>query len=99
MRYTVVYEDDAYDDIENTVAYLRHYYPSTPERFLAALEERIRAISDMHNMYPAYDRNPAYRKMLVQKNYLVFYKVNDAEQTIAIYRIFHGSRDFERYLP
>jgi hypothetical protein len=44
MRYTVVYEDEAYDDIADIVAYLQQYYPSTPERFLAALEERVHAI-------------------------------------------------------
>jgi plasmid stabilization system protein ParE len=98
MRYTVVYKDDAYDDIENIVAYLQQYYPSTPARFLAALEERVRAIKYMPYMYPVYEDNPAYRKMGVLK-YLVFYQVNDAEQTIEIHRILHGSRNLARHLP
>jgi plasmid stabilization system protein ParE len=98
MRYTVAYEDDAYDDIENIVVYLQQYYPSTPARFLTALEERIRAIKDMPYMYPVWEGNPAYRKMGVLK-YLVFYKVNDAERTIVIHRILHASRDLVRHLP
>jgi plasmid stabilization system protein ParE len=98
MSYTVVYEDEAVLDQEDIAEYLSRYYPGTPRRFRAALDEHLSALEDMPYMYPVYQSNPAYRKMGVL-DYLVFYQVNDAEQTIVIHRILHGSRDLERYLP
>jgi plasmid stabilization system protein ParE len=98
MTYTVVYEDEALLDQEDIVRYLSRYYPDTPRRFREALDARLSALADMPYMYPAYDKNPAYRKMVVS-DYLVFYKVNDAERTIELHRILHGSRDLDRHLP
>jgi plasmid stabilization system protein ParE len=98
VAYTVVYEDEALLDQEDIAEYLSRYYPGTPRRFRSALDDRLNALSDMPYMYPAWEGNPAYRKMGVS-NYMVFYKVNDAERTIVIHRILHGSRDLARHLP
>jgi plasmid stabilization system protein ParE len=98
MRYTVVLTDDARADKRSIRTYLKQFYSGTSRRFFAALEKHLRALSNMPYMYPVWEDNPAYRKMGVMK-YLVFYKVHDAEQTIVIYRILHGSRDLERHLP
>jgi mRNA-degrading endonuclease RelE of RelBE toxin-antitoxin system len=41
--------------------------------------------------------NTNYRRMLVG-NYIVFYKINDAEKQIDIYRILRASWDLPKYL-
>jgi addiction module RelE/StbE family toxin len=98
MVYAVEWEDDALEELDAILAYLRQFYPGTSKRFSAALKEKLMALRNMPYMYPAYDKSPAYRKMGVS-NYLVFYQVNDAEQTIVVHRILHGSRDLTRHLP
>jgi plasmid stabilization system protein ParE len=98
MVYTVEWEDDAIEELKDILAYLRQFYPGTSKRFSAALKEKLMALRDMPYMYPVYEDNPAYRKMGVLK-YMVFYQVNDAEQTIVVHRILHGSRDLTRHLP
>jgi addiction module RelE/StbE family toxin len=98
MAYAVVYTDPALLDLENIEAYLGQFYSGTPQKFADALRTQVKAIKNMPYMYPVYQGNPAYRKMLVT-NYVVFYKVQDAEQTIEIHRILHGSQDMAQHLP
>jgi plasmid stabilization system protein ParE len=62
------------------------------------LKKRLEALADMPYMYPVWQDNPTYRKMVVS-NYLVFYQVNETEQTIEIHRILPGSWDLARRLP
>jgi plasmid stabilization system protein ParE len=98
MHYTVILLPRAHNDKRNIRAYLRQFYPGTSRRFFAALKKQLIYLADMPYMYPVWSENPAYRKMGVLK-YLVFYKVKEAEQTIEIHRILHGSRDLARHLP
>jgi len=48
-------------------------------------------------MYPEYQENTDYRRMFVS-NYIVFYKVNDTERQIDIYRILRAAWDLPKYL-
>jgi plasmid stabilization system protein ParE len=97
MTYAIEWEYVANDELENIVTYLRQFYPGTPGRFSVALQERLRDLQEMPYMYPVYQDNPAYRKMVVLK-YVVFYKVNDAERTIKVCHILPGSWDLSRHL-
>ena len=38
-----------------------------------------------------------YRKAIV-KNYLLMFKVNEAQKTVTVYRIFYGPRDYQKLL-
>ena len=49
-------------------------------------------------MYVKYEDNTAYRKM-VALDYLVFYKVLEAERIVEIHRVLYGMRDINAYLP
>ena len=68
-----------------------------PRRFTALLKKHIANLKDNPYMYPEYPGNPNYRRMLVG-NYIVFYKINDAEKQIDIYRILRASWDLPKYL-
>nr|AGS51927.1 hypothetical protein [uncultured bacterium contig00002] len=48
-------------------------------------------------MFPEYPENTDYRRMLVG-NYMVFYKVNEAEKQIDIYRILRASWDIPKHV-
>jgi plasmid stabilization system protein ParE len=85
------------EDKRNIKTYLGRFYPSTPKKFIAALKAKIAAVKEMHVMYPVYADNPAYWKITVS-NYLMFYKINEAQKTVEIHRILPGSWDLARIM-
>ena len=60
-------------------------------------KKHIANLKDNPYIYPEYPENTDYRRMFVS-NYIVFYKVNDAEKQIDIYRILRASWDLPKYL-
>jgi len=76
---------------------LSKFYPKTPRRFIASLKEHIDNLKDNPYIYPEYPENTDYRRMFVG-NYIVFYKVNDTEKQIDIYRILRATWDLPKYL-
>ena len=97
MEYEVSFLASAWEDLDSIVEYLSQFYPNTPERFLDALEKGKRNLQFMPSMYPVYEKNPIYRKMIVS-NYLVFYAVDNEEFTVKIHRIIPGSWDIGRHI-
>ena len=97
MKYTVRFSPFAKTDKKDIQTYLSQFYPGTPRRFIAALKEHIANLKDNPYLYPEYPENTEYRRMSVG-NYIVFYKVNDVEKHIDIYRILRASWDLPKYL-
>jgi plasmid stabilization system protein ParE len=48
-------------------------------------------------MYPIYEWNENYRKVVVDK-YLVFYKIEEEMKFVEVYRILPGSWDLAKYI-
>jgi plasmid stabilization system protein ParE len=78
-------------DIDEICQYLSQFYPGTPGKFLAALENDLDNISFNPNMYPKYEYNKEYRKM-VTGDFLVFLKTDEANNEVDIYRVLHRKR-------
>ena len=97
MIYTIRFSPFAKEDKKNITAYLSKFYPKTPSRFNTSLKEHITKLKDNPYIYPEYYENPSYRRMLVN-NYIVFYKVNDKDKQIDIYRILRASWDLPKHL-
>jgi len=84
LKYTVRFSPFAKEDKKEIKAYLSKFYPETPRQFTASLKEHIDNLKDNPCIYPEY-LDTDYRRIFVG-NYIVFYKVNDAEKQIDIYR-------------
>jgi addiction module RelE/StbE family toxin len=97
LKYTVRFSPFAKDDKKSIRTYLSRFYPETPRRFNDSLKEHIENLKNNPYLYPKYTENTDYRRMFVG-NYIVFYKVNDAEKQISIYRILRASWDLPNYL-
>jgi addiction module RelE/StbE family toxin len=97
LIYTVRFSPFAKEDKKEIKTYLSKFYPETPLRFTASLKEHIASLKDNPYIYPEYPENTDYRRMFVG-NYIVFYKINDAEKQIDIYRILRASWDLPKYL-
>jgi addiction module RelE/StbE family toxin len=93
----VRYSPFSKEDKKDIKIYLSKFYPGTPRRFTALLKKQIANLKENPYIYPEYPKNTDYRNMLVG-NYIVFYKVNDAEKQIDIYRILRASWDLPIYL-
>ena len=97
MKYKVRFSPFAYEDKKEIKTYLSKFYPGTPRRFTALLKQSIANLKENPYMFPEYQGNTAYRRMPVG-NYIVFYKVDEEEKQIDIYRILRASWDLPTHL-
>ncbi|MCL2412354.1 MAG: type II toxin-antitoxin system RelE/ParE family toxin [Treponema sp.] len=97
MKYNVRFSPFAKEDKKEIKIYLSKFYTETPRRFTTALKEYINNLKNNPYIYPEYPENTDYHRMFVN-NYVVFYKINDTEKQIDIYRILRASWDLPKYL-
>ena len=97
MAYKIRYLPLAVRDLHEMADYLSGFYPGTAGRVLRELETKIARLGELPYMYEAYPPDPSYRR-LVADQYLVFYRVEEAEQTVQIHRVLRASWDLPRYL-
>ena len=97
MGYKIRYLPLAKDNVREIKQYLARFYPNTPKRFTASLKNALEGLKTMPYMYPAYEKLPPFRKMVVAR-YLVFYTVDDEQKLITIHRVLPGSWDVEKHL-
>ena len=91
MAYKVILLDLAEKDIDEICRYLSQFYPGTPGRFLDALEKDFNSVSLNPKMFPKYEYNREYRK-LVSGDFIGFYKIDEDNKIVRIYRVLHGKR-------
>ena len=103
MAYEVKLLSLAENDLDEICQYLAQFYPGTlgthcvPGRFLDAIEKDIENIRLNPKMFPKYEYNREYRK-LVTGDFLVFYKIDEENNMARIYRILHGKRNISTIL-
>ena len=101
--YKVRYTPLAYEDLEETDAYITETL-CNPEAALTLLNKIEKSISRLR-LYPyvgsevsdAYLGARGYRKLIVE-NYLVFYLIDEDEKAVVIMRILYGSREYRNLL-
>ncbi|MCL2838743.1 MAG: type II toxin-antitoxin system RelE/ParE family toxin [Oscillospiraceae bacterium] len=91
MGYSIVYLPAAKQDIENIAEYLSQFYANTFKNFMITLEK---AIFNLENMPYIGSEYKDYRRLVVE-DYLVFYKVNDTNGIVKIYRVLRGAQGVE----
>jgi addiction module toxin, RelE/StbE family len=91
MAYKIVYLPVAEQDINDIASYLSQFYENTVGKFITSLDKSISRLSDNPYIGTAYR---SYRKLVVSE-YLVFYKVDDEDNVVIIFRVLHSSRDTE----
>jgi len=87
----------AENDIDEICEYLSQFYPSTPGKFLDALDKDLENVSRNPYMYPIYEYNKKYRR-IVTNDYLVFYKIDEETNFVRVYRILHGKQNISTVL-
>ena len=92
MAYDVKLLGIANNDIDEICEYLFQFYPSTPGKFIDALNEDFKNVSHNPYMYPIYEYNKEYRR-IVTGDYLVFYKILEEKNQVRVYRILNGKQN------
>jgi len=97
MSYRIVFMTEAGRDMDDIEKYLSQFYARTVRSFFLLLEKQVKTLEIIPNMYPAYQEDPFFHKMIVD-DYLLFYSVDEKRQLVIIHRIFHSSRDISRQM-
>lgn len=101
--YNVKITKEAKRDIEEIFSYIYSVLdnPIAANNFLNELEKSYLTVRNNPQIYACCNdarlRKSGYRKIIV-KNYIAFYKVNVAENTIYIMRVIYGRRDYTKLI-
>ncbi|NMA25797.1 MAG: type II toxin-antitoxin system RelE/ParE family toxin [Clostridiales bacterium] len=101
--YKIVYLPLARQDISDTALYIAGHLkaPQAALDLLNALDNGISRLKDFpyscRVYHPAKPLKQEYRILLV-KNYAVFYTVYEKDKTVEILRVIYAKRDFEKQL-
>ena len=85
----------AMDDLREIYSILSEYGTNPPKKFRGSFEKFCVNVSIMPHMYAQYELNPSYHRAVIAYDYLVFYKVENYNDTsmVRVYRVLYGKRD------
>ena len=103
MAYKLIVSIDAHNDVEEIAAYIAYEIKNAQaaSRFLDNVENSYRQIADNPFMYALCEdtrlHNMGYRKVVI-KNYLVIYRVDEANKTAYVTRVIYVARDYAKLI-
>jgi toxin ParE1/3/4 len=80
-------------DLEDISDYIARENPQRAVSFILEMQERCDKIANMPLAFPLRPELGEGFRMMVFKNYLIFYKID--EDTIRIERVLHGARNVQ----
>lgn len=103
MEYNVLFTEHARDDLKRIHEYIA--FELLSPRNAAGITKGILAASKglttFLRQHPVYHEEPwkgLQVRFLTYKKYVIFYKVNDEQQTVTVFRIMYGGRDIAHQL-
>lgn len=103
MEYNVLFTDTARSDLKGIHEYISSVLlaPEAAVNTTRGILASAKALSSMPKRNPVYREEP-WKSLEVHfttfKNYMVFYKVDDATLTVTVARIMYGGRDISTQL-
>jgi len=88
--FPVAWRKQARRDLLSIIEYVSERNPAAGKRLGLALETSTWALPKHPNMYRVSQRIPGCREIVVHKNYIVIYRVE--QDCVRIMRVVHGSR-------
>lgn len=99
----IILSNDAYSDLNQIIVFINLDSKSREIaiKYLDFLEEAILSLEN----FPERGTNPKYKilrnqgyKFLVVKSHLIFYKIDQENKTVRIYRILHNKASYQTLL-
>ncbi len=103
MAYNVIMLPAAEEDYREILRYFDRRFdsPQAIRTFNKKLQEALTNLTDTPRMYAFSTdevlRQRGYRKFLIG-NYVALFQIDEPKQIVEIYRIFHGSQNYAKYL-
>jgi addiction module RelE/StbE family toxin len=91
MGREIVFAPQALEDLAEIVRYIANDDPEVAERIGHALISRVLILKDFPELGPLYPKTPSIRT-LVNRPYIIFYRVRADQQKIDILRYWHATR-------
>lgn len=98
MKYNISILLSANNDLLEICNTLEKFGDKPVGIFTESFYKFIDNISNMPSMFPQYARKPKYRKAGLVYDYLAFYRIDEKNKTVKIYRILHGKQNIESLL-
>lgn len=103
MKYTVNLSPEAVKDIDGIFHYIAI---ALGEKEIAVnminlIEKKILSLDEMPGRHKVFDNEPWKSRgvhIMPVKNYLVFYVVDESNNSVNVFRVIYGSRDIEKIL-
>lgn len=101
--YNVILSNDANNDINQIVIFIRTESGSlkVARKYFDKLETAILSL----NKFPERGSNPRYKilrnqgfKFIVVESHLVFYKINEVNKNVIVYRVLHNKSAYQNFL-
>lgn len=96
MMYNIEYISTFHTDVLTIADYLSEY-PKKARRLFEQVDKALLDVAQMPRMYPMYEDNPLFRKIVVL-DYLVFYKIDEANHIVEVHRLIYGEMDLKKQL-
>ena len=98
MAYKLIVSQSFADDLDGILGYISYklYNPMAATRLIANAEEVVSCIKENPFLYPLYhDEKLAERgyRYAVVSNYLLFYTIDEAKETIYVARFLYGGQN------
>ncbi len=93
MGWRVALNERADLDLGHVVAFLSQRNPAAAERLGLRLVDAIFSLQQMPFRGVAVRGRPGYRRIIHQPWFLIFYRMNEAQQSIEIVRIWDARQD------
>jgi len=97
MSHRITFLDEARQDLKDIASYLSQFYAGTARNFTSKLKKQVRQLKTLPYMYPAYEEDPLFRRMIID-DYLLFYSVDDRQKMVIIHHVFHSKRDICQHM-
>lgn len=96
MMYNIEYISTFHTDVLTIADYLSEY-PKKARHLFEQVDKALLDVAQMPRMYPMYEDNPLFRKIVVL-DYLVFYKIDEANHIVEVHRLIYSEMDLKKQL-
>lgn len=103
MNYFVNITDEAKEDLRQIYFYIAYNLlaPKVARAQIVRIKRDIIGLAYMPTMFRRYDKEPWYTRglrMMPVDKYVVFYFIDEANETVNVIRVIYGGMDIERQL-
>jgi addiction module RelE/StbE family toxin len=97
--YSLKFTQEAKQDLDDIPNYIRYtlFSPKAADDLLDNFEKAFKQICTFSESGSPYKKRKGYRKILVN-NFLIFYKIEEKEKNITVYRILYAHSNYKKIL-